>query len=82
LIVNHAFTTQNYSKWLSVSFVSEHHSDSYIGLGEANIWGCEGFLPEFSQTYPKSFVGLSLQNFSTKIKDHEDPFLYDIVTKE
>jgi len=47
----------------------------YIGLGEANFWGCEGCLPEFYQTCTKSFVGPSLQNFSTKIRDHEDLFL-------
>jgi len=39
----------------------------YIGLGAGKFWVREGFLPEFSQTCLKSFVGLCLQNFSHKI---------------
>jgi len=46
----------------------------YIGLGEANFCGCEGFLPEFTQTCSKSFLGF-LKNLSTQIKDHEDLLL-------
>jgi len=41
--------------------------------GEAgNFWGCEGFLPEFSQSCSKSFGRLCLQIFS--LKDHEALF--------
>jgi len=51
----------------------------YVGLEQANFWRREGFLPEFNQTCPKSFVGLSLQNFSTKIM--KTFFWYDIQKK-
>jgi len=41
---------------------------STVGVGAGKFWGCEGFLPEFSQTCPKSFGRLCLQIFPSKIK--------------
>jgi len=35
----------------------------FIGVGQANIWGYEGFLPEFPQTCQKIGVGLLFTNF-------------------
>ena len=46
---------------------------------QANFWGFEGFLPEFSQTCPKSFERLCLQIFS--LKDHEDLSWEDLQKK-
>jgi len=45
---------------------------STIGVGASKFFGCEGFLPKFSQTCPKRFGRLCLQFFS--LKDHEDLF--------
>jgi len=49
---------------------------STIGVGASKFLGCEGFLPKFSRTCPKSFGWLCLQIFS--IKDHEDLFWDDL----
>jgi len=49
---------------------------STIGVGASKFLGCEGFLPKFSQTCPKSFGRLFLQIFSPK--DHEDLFWDDL----
>jgi len=49
---------------------------STIGVGAGKFWGCEGFLPDFSQTCLKSFGRLCLQMFS--LKDHEDLFWDDL----
>ena len=46
------------------------------GVGVGKFLGCEGFLPEFSQTCPKRFGRLCLQIFS--LKDHEDLFWDDL----
>jgi len=49
---------------------------STIGVGDGKFLGFEGFLPEFSQTCPKSFGRLCPQIFS--LKDHEDLFWDDL----
>jgi len=46
---------------------------------QANFWGCEGFLPEFSQTCQKNFGRLCLQIFS--LKDHQNIFWDDLSKK-
>ena len=47
-----------------------------IGVGAGKFLGCEGFLPKFSHTCPKSFGRLCLQIFS--LKGHEDLFWDDL----
>ena len=37
---------------------------SSIGVGAGKFLGCEGFLPEFPQTYPKSFCEIFAYKFS------------------
>jgi len=34
------------------------------GVGAGKIWGCKGFLPEFSETCPKSFRATYAYKFS------------------
>ena len=50
----------------------------YISVRESKFLGVRRILPAFSQTCPKGFVGLCLQNASTKIKDHENLFWYHL----
>jgi len=75
---SHGSVTTVYEKWcfdLHVECCGSCMVNT-IGVGEGKFVGGEGFLPEFSQTCPKSFGRLCLQIFS--LKDHEDLFWDDL----
>jgi len=56
------------------NFCSLDAASKIARAGARNFWGCDGYLPEFPQTCPKSFLcDFCLQIFSHK--DHQVHFL-------
>jgi len=47
----------------------------WCGKEQATFWGCEGFLPEFSQTCPKKKLRLPKQSSSCCFEHRWPPFL-------